>query len=105
MRDGGSVMAECCNHKKKARSPEEKRRLVARLNRISGQVSGVKNMVEDDRYCADVLIQLAAIEKAVKSLASLVLEEHVHTCLVENIRTGNSDAAADEIAELFRRFQ
>ncbi len=89
---------------KKVRSDEEKRTLRARINRIAGQMNGVGRMVEEDRYCADILIQLAAIDKAVKSLAALMLDSHIHTCLIENIQNGNTDCV-EEIAHLFRKFQ
>ncbi len=89
---------------KKVRSDEEKRTLLARINRIAGQMNGVGRMVEEDRYCADILTQLAAIEKAVKSLAALMLDSHIHTCIAENIQSGNTDCV-EEIAQLFRKFQ
>lgn len=97
-------MSECCvKYKKTPRAKEEKTKLVHRINRIAGQMNGIKSMIEEDRYCEDVLIQLAAVEKSVKSLATEILQEHVHTCMVENIRSGNVDVV-DEIVELFRRF-
>ena len=55
----------CCSHRTKERTQEEKNALTARINRIAGQMNGVKNMIENDRYCADILIQLAAIDKSV----------------------------------------
>ena len=69
------------NMKKTIRSEVEKKQLRNRLNRISGQIDGVKRMIEDDRYCNDILIQLSAIEKAVKSLSSVVLEKHMYSCI------------------------
>lgn len=89
--------------RKKTRTEEEKRSLAVRINRISGQLSGVKRMIEEDRYCDDILIQLSAIDKAVKSLSRVILENHMHTCLIENIQAGNYDVV-DEIVELFKRF-
>lgn len=97
-------MAECCHNRVKVRAEEEKKTLASRINRIVGQLNGVKKMIEEDRYCDDVLIQLAAIDKAVKSLAAVVLENHMHSCLVENIQSGNT-AVVDEIVELFKKFQ
>ena len=61
-------------------------------------------MIEDDRYCDDILIQLSAIDKSIKSLANVILDEHVHSCLIENIQKGNVEVV-DEIVDLFRRFQ
>lgn len=97
-------MSECCNNRTKHRSEEEKRDITARLNRIAGQINGVKKMIEDDRYCDDVLIQLAAIDKSVKSLAGLLLDKHIHSCLIEDIQNGNLQSV-DEIVDLFKRFQ
>ena len=97
-------MADCCNHKKKVRSDEEKKAIVSRLNRIAGQINGIQKMVEEDRYCDDVLTQLAAVDKAVKSLAGLILSAHMHTCLVEQVQAGDTQIV-DEVVELFKRFQ
>ena len=65
--------------KKTVRTTDEKKKLINRLNRISGQIDGVKKMIEDDRYCDDILTQLSAIEKAVKSLSSVILERHMYS--------------------------
>jgi len=99
-------MSEChCDgHRVKVRTEEEKKAIISRLNRIAGQINGIKKMIEEDRYCDDVLIQLSAVDKSVKSLAGVILDAHMHTCIVENIREGNTDVI-DEIVELFRRFQ
>lgn len=94
----------CCKSRTKVRTPEEKRALDIRLNRIIGQLNGIKNMIAEDRYCDDVLIQISAVEKSLKGLASVILDAHVHTCLVENIQAGNLEVV-DEISELFKRFQ
>lgn len=94
----------CCRLKKRPRSEEEKKALVSRVNRLTGQMNGVKKMIEEDRYCDDVLIQLSAVDKAVKALATIILEEHMKSCLVEDVQKGNV-AVVDEIVDLFRRFQ
>lgn len=95
---------ECCETNIKIRDEKTKKRLVSRLNIIIGQTEGIKKMIENDRYCDDVLIQLAALTKAIKSLANVILDDHMHTCLIENIKNGN-DKVVDEIVELFKRFQ
>ena len=87
-----------------ARSAEEKKMLSNRINRIVGQMTGIGKMVDEDRYCDDILIQLSAIDKAIKSLANVILDTHIHTCMVEEIQNGNT-AVVDEIVDLFRRFQ
>ena len=93
---------DCCC-KKKIRSEEDKKALINRMNRITGQMNGIKRMIEEDRYCDDVLIQLAAIEKSIKSLATVILEEHMKTCLVSSIQNGDT-SVVDEIVDLFKRF-
>ena len=94
----------CCETKVKNRSLEEKKVITTRLNKIIGQMNGIKNMVEEDRYCDDILIQLSAIDKSIKSLANLILDNHMHTCLIENIKKENY-VVIDEIVDLFKRFQ
>ena len=95
--------SNCCKKKTK-RSEEEKKKLNNRLNRIEGQVRGVKKMIEEDRYCDDVLIQLSAIDKSIKSLANHILENHMYTCVLKDLEKGNYEII-DEVVNLFRRFQ
>lgn len=102
---------ECCsnynkteNNKKTKRSDEDKNKLVTRINKLIGQMNGIKKMIEDDRYCDDILIQLSAIDKSIKSLANVILDNHMHTCLIENIENGNYEVI-NEIIDLFKRFQ
>lgn len=98
---------ENCSHCKMKNTPiptEKKKSMTSRLNRTVGQLNGIKKMIEDGRYCDDILIQLAAADKAIKSVATALLNEHIHTCLIEEIQKGNV-SAADEIVDLFRRFQ
>ena len=95
-------MADCCC-KMTHRDEEEKKKITSRLNRITGQLNGIKKMVDEDKYCGDILIQLAAADKAIRSLASVILENHMHSCLVDGIKNGDT-AMIDEIVELFKRF-
>lgn len=88
----------------KRRTEEEKTAIVNRLKRITGQMNGIVRMVEEDRYCDEVLIQLSAVDKAIKALANMLLDAHMHTCLVEHIKAGELDAV-DEVVDLFKRFQ
>ncbi len=90
--------------KTKKRTSDEKKVLINRLNRINGQISGIAKMIDNDRYCGDILIQLSAIDKSIKSLANLILDNHMHSCLIENIKTGNYEVL-DEIVDLFKKFQ
>ena len=92
----------CCGKKTK-RSDEEKKRIISRLNRISGQINGISKMVENDAYCNDVLIQLAAVKNSVKSLSTYILENHLCTCVARDLENGELDTI-DEIISLFKRF-
>ncbi len=85
------------------RSEEEKKLVQNHLNRIEGQVKGIKKMVEEDRYCNDILIQLSAIEKSIKSLSNHILENHLHTCISKNLSEGDSEVI-EELTTLFKRF-
>ncbi|MGN0072672.1 MAG: metal-sensing transcriptional repressor [Coriobacteriales bacterium] len=94
----------CCRHKETPRSQELQEDLQKRLNRAIGQLGGVKAMLDDNRYCGDVLIQLAAVESAVRKVSQLVLKNHMETCVVEQIQQGNLQVI-DEALELIARFQ
>ena len=93
-----------CRHKATPRSAELQADVTRRLNRAIGQLNGVKAMIEDNRYCGDVLTQLAAAESAVRRVSEMVLEEHMRTCVIEEVRGGN-DEVIDEVMTLMRRFR
>ncbi len=86
------------------RSDTEKKSLTNRLNRIEGQIGGIKKMIEEERYCDDILIQLQAVNKSIKSLANVLLENHMYKCVTEEFEKGNTDII-EEVISLFRRFQ
>lgn len=86
------------------RTDEEKKDLTKRMNIIEGQIRGVKQMIEDDRYCSDILIQLSAINKAVESLKNIILSSHVENCVVYEIQSGNLEIV-DEMMELIKRIK
>lgn len=88
--------------KKKERSEKEYKDLMNRLKRIEGQVRGIQGMLEKDAYCADVLIQVAAVNAALNSFNKALLAEHVRTCVAENIREGN-DEVIDELVVLLQK--
>ena len=92
-----------CRHKATPRSDEMQSDVQKRLNRAIGQLNGVKAMVEDNRYCGDVLTQLAAAESAVRRVSEILLREHMRTCVTEEIRNGN-DEVVDEVMDLMRKF-
>lgn len=78
--------------------------LMKRLNRIEGQVRGVAKMVEEDRYCVEVLTQVSAIQSALDALALQLLESHTKGCVRSAIESGNGAAAIDELMTVVRRF-
>ncbi len=94
----------CENCKKKERTTDQKKDLAIRLNKCIGQLNGIKKMVDEDRYCDDILIQLSAVNKSIKSIANIVLDNHMHTCLIEHIENKDYEII-DEIVNLFKRFQ
>lgn len=79
----------------KERSDDEKKKLVNRLNRIEGQIRGVKNMLETDVYCTDILIQVSAISAALNSFNKELLARHIRTCVATDIREGRDDSMED----------
>lgn len=93
---------ECCK-RKTYRGTEDKKIIINRLNRINGQIKGVKRMVEEDEYCNDILIQLSAIENSVKSLSNHILENHLYTCVTNDLEKGNTEII-DELINLFKKF-
>lgn len=92
----------CCK-KKTIRGVDEKKLITNRLNRISGQINGIKKMVESDTYCNDILIQLKAIENSIQSLSNHILENHLYNCVTRDLENGKLDTI-DELISLFRRF-
>ena len=90
---------ECCK-KTKHRTDDEYKRLMNRLNRISGQVNGIKNMLENNAYCTDILIQVAAVNAALNSFNKELLAEHIRTCVADNIRSGNDDVIDELVTTL-----
>ncbi|MCR5786078.1 MAG: metal-sensing transcriptional repressor [Acholeplasmatales bacterium] len=90
--------------KKTFRNEELKDSLNKRLNRIIGQMNGVKKMIDEDKYCGDVLIQLSAIEKGIASVADIILDNHMHHCVADAIKEGDN-SKIDEVMELIRRFK
>ena len=91
---------ECCN--KKVRDAQEYKDLIHRLNRIEGQVRGVKSMVENDAYCVDILTQVSAIQAALNGFNKELLASHIRSCVVNNIRNGN-DEIIDELVTTLQR--
>lgn len=85
-----------CSQRKKERSLEEYKKLIHRLNRIEGQIRGIKGMVENNAYCPDILIQSAAVNAAINAFNKELLANHIRTCVADDIRNGK-DEAIDEL--------
>ena len=85
-----------CSQRKKERSPEEYKKLIHRLNRIEGQIRGIKGMVENNAYCPDKLIQSAAVNAAINAFNKELLANHIRTCVADDIRNGK-DEVIDEL--------
>ena len=91
-------------HKLKPRDDDAKKKLINRMKRMIGQLNGIMKMIEDDRYCADILIQLSAISKSLESVENSILESHIKSCVLTEIQSGNTEII-DEVMELFRRLR
>ena len=86
----------CCSQRKKERSPEEYAKLINRLNRIEGQIRGIRGMVENGAYCPDILVQSAAVNAAMNAFNKELLASHIRTCVADDIRQGK-DEVIDEL--------
>jgi DNA-binding FrmR family transcriptional regulator len=99
-----AASAECAHH---AHSPvvrHDKAALAKRLNRIEGQVRGIGKMIDEDRYCIDVLTQVSAVQSALDALALQLLEHHLHGCVQSAVKSGNGDHAIAEALQVIRKF-
>jgi DNA-binding FrmR family transcriptional regulator len=97
----GNAM-ECNCNKVKHREDKEYKDLVNRLNRIEGQVRGIKNMVEKEEYCVDILTQVSAIQSALNSFNKVLLSNHIKTCVVEDIKNGDEEVV-DELLKTIQK--
>lgn len=96
---------QCCadaSAKSKHREEKEYKDLICRLNRIEGQVRGIKKMVEEDRYCVDILTQVSAISSALNAFNKVLLSEHIKSCVVRDIREGK-DEVVDELCTTLQK--
>lgn len=107
--DNAASERKCCcssesinneNGKTKKRTEKEYKNLVNRLNRIEGQVRGVKNMLDRNAYCVDILTQVAAINAALNSFNKVLLAEHIRTCVADDIRAGKDEVIDELVAAL-----
>ena len=93
---------DCCTKKTKKRTEEEYKALINRLSRIEGQVRGIRNMVEQDCYCPDILLQVSAISAALSAFNKELLSSHIRTCVATDIRAGEN-AATEELIDTLKK--
>ena len=93
-------MSDCC--KKTLRSEEERKKLLNRLSRIEGQIRGIKNMIETDSYCNDILIQSAAVTAAMNGFNKELISSHMRTCVARDLQAGNMDVI-DELTHTLQK--
>lgn len=91
-----------CDMKHKERTGAEEKDLLNRLNRIEGQIRGIRNMVEAERYCVDILTQVSAVQAALNSFNKILLNNHIKTCVTENVRNGNEEVV-DELCRTIQK--
>lgn len=91
---------EACCHKTKERSQEEMTALIHRLNRIEGQVRGIRGMVESQTYCTEILVQVSAVTAALNAFNRALLAEHIRSCVAEDIRSGKDETIEELVSTL-----
>ena len=93
---------ECCCERTKSRSEKEKKDLMNRLRRIEGQVRGLQNMLENDAYCTDILIQASAVNSALNSFSRTLLSSHMRSCVAEDLKNGKEETI-DELVDTLQK--
>lgn len=86
------------------RTDDEKKAIVNRLRRIEGQVRGLQKMVEEDRYCIDILVQISAVQAALKKVGFSVSERHLEHCVTNAVHSGEGKEAIQELMEVMKHF-
>ncbi|WLD94796.1 metal-sensing transcriptional repressor [Alkalihalobacillus sp. AL-G] len=86
------------------RSDNEKIKLQNRLKRIEGQVRGLQKMVDENRYCMDILVQISAINSALKQVGFSLMERHTKTCVKHSLESGNGDDYVEELMDIIKQF-
>lgn len=92
------------DHPSHPRTKDEKDAIINRLKRIEGQVRGIQKMVEEDRYCVDILVQISAIQSALKNVGFVITERHINHCVSDAIKQGEGKEAIDELMSVLKQF-
>lgn len=90
---------QCCD-KMTMRSEDERKKLINRLNRIEGQIRGIKGMIENDQYCTDILVQSAAVNAAVNAFNRELISNHIRGCVTRDLKNGNEETIDELVATL-----
>ncbi len=93
-----------CHQKANSREEETLKLLKNRLNRMTGQLTGISRMLDENRYCGDILTQIAAVESALQSFGYLILQEHMETCMAEELKKGNTEIVSEAV-ELIKKLK
>lgn len=94
---------DACQCRHKHRTAKEEKDLISRLNRIEGQIRGIKAMVQEERYCTDILVQVSAVQSALNGFSKMLLSNHIKSCVVEDIKNGDEEKAIDELCETIKK--
>lgn len=98
-------MGECCvHHKHQPRDEKELKKLKSRIHRMIGQLNGIEKMLDDNRYCGDILVQVSAVESALKSIGYIILQEHLETCVREDVKNDDAETMI-EVMELIKKLK
>lgn len=95
---------DCCKSKHQPRTEQEIKQLTNRLHRMVGQLNGIERMISENRYCGDVLIQIAAVEAALQNFGYLILSDHLKSCVVDEVQDGNIEIM-DDVMELVKKLK
>lgn len=94
----------CGRHKKTPRSDREIKQMKNRLAKMAGQLNGISRMLDENRYCGDILVQIAAVESALQSFGYIVLQNHLESCVAEEVKAGNPEIMGETI-DLIRKLK
>lgn len=102
VRTAKEACCKCEKHKYRDRESSEYKKLLTRLNRIEGQIRGIRAMLEEDRYCVDIVVQASAVGAALKGFQKELLSQHIRSCVVKDVREGH-DEAVDELVQTLQK--
>lgn len=91
-------------HMSRPRPDEEKQKVLNRLKRVEGQIRGIQKMVEEDRYCVDILVQLSAVKSALKNTGLTITERHMKHCVTDAINSGDGEDSIEELMTVLKQF-